>query len=478
MQQDGDLLLVHTSNDLNQLFDVSQPLQLPSPSTLPGRTSTGAHTALADGLLCVSHNDTLEVWGLDDPAQPQRLASFALLEDSYWLAMDDSLLAVRRNPDMLDLYGLQNPANPQLVSTLTGLDGGEIRLEGRTLLAASDSLRVISLQNPALPVEQGAFFNNGYYNLDLELDAARAAVSTIDSLFVYDLSDPWAPELLLSEGTLQNRAFDLHGARIVGTGLGRVRSWVGFANLGLVELGLHWTGDAANGARLAGNHALLALGNAGLATIRLDAPGGPEEALERRDLGPAAIDRWQQKLVVLQSFGGMQLHDITDPAMPQLLGSSEIDGYDLRTAAGHAYVISYASGSDSLSSYDITGAGAPLAIGAIELPPILPVVDMLVISDRLLIMDALGAIIEYDLADPSQLQLLAEWPPTSLGSPSCIDEVDGLGVLGGNGEGLIYARDGAVPQEIALFQVDEGEQIRDCRLDWTVSTSGWPRRAG
>lgn len=410
---DGGLLAAFTDDGVTALLDVDDPASLPERSAIPDGAEypNSARKDLADGLFVQMREDTLDVWGLDDPSSPQLLSSTVLGPDAHFVSLDDSLLAVVRAPGEIDVFDLRVPSSPQLASTIEDVaEYGVPELSGRTLLAMTDSLRLFSLENVAQPERLAAVQGGMIYGW--ATDGEHAIVSDADSVRVHDLSIPGQPQFVAAAAALRAHGLALRGNRVVVGADTRVHCLQGQPPTGLVQTGLHFVGGMAEGLYRGGSVLWASLGLGGLASFDLDPSGPLVEAVPRRQTtGAWGSVGWQQHLVLATYPEGLRLFNTSDPLIPQLLDEDpEGDDRVICGENGQVWMIQDGIlGQDTLRGWSIAGdvlqrlGTCATTVGGST--------SSLAVSEGKLMQLTFNGCELFDLTDPGAPQSLGVWIP-------------------------------------------------------------------
>lgn len=367
----GTLAYVADAGGGLQVVDVADP-------TLPQLIGSVAVTHAVD--LAVVGNyafvvdrlgSSLVVVDLTDPTHPQVVSEFAALASPYKLAVHGTLayLTAEGQLNGIMVIDISDPLQPSLVGWQAMSSVNDIAVTDRGLgyAAASWAFRVLDITNPeCAPVfaEVSAFSGEPGYGL-VVADRYAYVAAGLD-LRIVDVADPAAPVIVSSLDT---------AARDVVVS-GTCAYVVDEEALKIVDVGrptdprLLGTVDTPGEAMrlvVAGEHAYVADGLAGLTVIDIIEPDAP------RIVGQFDTPGIAQDLVVVGSlayvverYSGLQVIDIADPEHPQLVGSLATPGEFSGVAVDgpRAFI---AAGSRGLLVVDVAEPTCPALIAGVRL---------------------------------------------------------------------------------------------------------------
>jgi hypothetical protein len=360
-----------------RVLDVSDPAQPVSVGFLPGVEGEGLALSPNGGWMAVYREGCpgpyegcgdVYVYELSNPDQPRLRSTIATTGQSD-AAIAGGLLLVLAGE--LHLYDLADVSNPVLVGSLsvagaTALDA----TPNRSVLAAARhrGLRVLSAADPANPVELGALPTPGAM-LDGFLLGTRSVRLDESGLRVHDLSDPTLPVEIAS-----------------------------------LDLGpLTWDGQAVR----VGEFALVRhLSTREVVVVDLSDPADPGIA------ATFTLDGFAQHLAVADGLayfsshgglGGVDVWDVSDPALPLELGRIEAGRCIENVAVDHArgYFWFGCSTSGFVGIMDLSAPLDPLLLGSLPLDHPRGADVLLPYGGELDFADFSAPVNRVDVSDPS-----------------------------------------------------------------------------
>jgi hypothetical protein len=343
-------VICHVSESLISVFDLSAP----DPVEPWVRTEIdGAISALVnDSTLFVGTRDGLELYSLEDPANPAQLSTLDMPEVVTLCHSDTLLLAgLKEIPDIgVAVVDIRNPENPQQLAMVeTAVEEGSVtayktpvRIRTHDHLAfiaagGSAELFVLNLEDPANPpLPTHLMVNDGRWSwpasLDLAFPYAYMGVRGNSSSFIkIDVSDATAPDIADIFAEPSSVLFTVAQGDILYVA-GEERLWIyqvldpettellaSYSNLyGLTRLAVQ------------GDH-LYATRNDTLVVLTVSDPAQVEAAgLWVSETGPfQALEVTADRIFLLANSGStssLEIVDAADPAQPEILSSTPLTG--------------------------------------------------------------------------------------------------------------------------------------------------------
>ena len=299
------------------------------PSRIGAYDTTGSPLAVVVSGQCAyiaKSSGGLEVVDLSSPTAPVALASY-FTADVYDVAISEPYAYVASASAGMQVVDIADPAAPSYLSWLD-LDYANCVALGKAHIYVGDSwsFRVIDVTDPAAPVEV-ASYEIGVDIDDIAVVDRYAFVSAGQGLGVIDVSDPYAPSLAawcdLSRHTR---------GLCVANGYAYVASNIGWDIIDIsdplapVRVGGYSEGEAPYQTAIYGDFAYLARGNAGLQVIDISDPFLPGRVgnLDSRYAHDIAIR--PPYALLLDTFDGLMLIDISSPISLALAGGYDVPG--------------------------------------------------------------------------------------------------------------------------------------------------------
>ncbi len=453
-----DGLLLSWGHDSLRFWDATLPGTLDWLASWEDPTSTSAHTAQEGRLFCMSREDSLYVLDIADPALPVPFWRGELQEGSYWIDLEDSLLSVQRTDAALDLIDLSDPFNPAFQSTITGLHEylPQPARRGQYLLALMDSLRLYSLADPASPLPLSALPLPDSLAIDgLDMGGGKAACTDFDGFLVFDLSNPLDPQLSHFQEVYAGFELPrLRADRLVVAGRNKCRMLdLDSAGLPLDERLVYTGSSAPQGLHTVGSHALLGLNIAGMVTVDLNAPGGPQEVGDRGSWPVVrALDGQGNWLAIASDGDGLQILDASDPLNLQTVWTAPSSPFDdFRVDNG----LLFGWNTDSLFVLDPSPPNSPVLRDA--LPHSGYYISDIALGDGVLIASYVfdDEVEFFDISDPEAVTSLGPWTPAGLDGPRGGDIDGGHGVLASYDSLLLFSLASGQPELRSALPAEE-----------------------
>jgi len=263
-------------------------------------------------------NFGLLIVDVSDPASPTQVGQYAISGGAEDLVLAPPYLFVASG-NGLAMIDILDPTNPSSIGFIP-LSSRVFAVDavGSLVLAGTQNLEVISFANPAAPVTLASYPQPSTVT-DVEADGTLVYVCDFErGLSVLDLSDPLAPVLVGSQGTLHNALCLSVDAPLVMTGdtsglsVFDATNPVSVSRSGRLEL----DGSIAALA-LSNDNLFIADQSRGLVSVRIDPIHGPVE-VGRLEVagGLRALELSGEHLYAAADDVTLRVIDISDPAHP------------------------------------------------------------------------------------------------------------------------------------------------------------------
>jgi hypothetical protein len=420
LEVNGNVAFVQTGlgSTLTPGFIEAVNVQDPSNPSLLSRFGLGVASGLSadGGFLCVARREGMEIFDVDNPADPRSVTTFdtpgyardVVLADGYAYVADDSV--------GFTIIDLRDPVRPILVANLGEAYAEQVEVDGQRALVygeASGRVAVYDISNPSSPIRLGVLDD-----LRRPLTAAgNLGFSAYRGLRVYDIADP------------------IHATRI------------GIYPLGCVPCQVV----------VSGNTAFVANGDLGLAILDISDPTNPRELANHL---PAPGDEFVHGVSVVGHYvylskwyvDGIEVVDVSDLANPVSVVTLPLEPLGpMRLTAARAYV---PTTHDGVVVLDITDPSRPREIGRsgdLVLPGssntrIYYADELAVVGDQVVV-KGFGEmpVLVVDCADASSIQVVTNLTPAWV-LPSALDaQQDNVIVAGRHGAAIYDLGDPSVP---------------------------------
>jgi hypothetical protein len=430
--------------------------ELHAPGTTPlvaeeARFVRPYRTATEGDLLLVADLAGLKVFDLADPSAPVQIGALNTPGVCWDVAVSGDVAYLADEFAGLAIVDLADPTRPHVLATqpIPGLTFG-VDVAGDLVACAAmfgGGLFLVDVSEPAAPVIVGS--NPGVALRDVVLTGgiACAISGSPTGLMSFDVSDPVAPqEIDFASLDTEPRALAVNDG-LVCVAMASTFEYAGGMAIGVLsgsgDLAVTASldlGAPAHGASLAGN--LACVGAGAMWVFDVSSPGSP---VPLADVGASAYGtEIVAQRAILASGSALQIHDLTSPSDPVLVG--EVPTTPLVRAVGATDGLA-CIGDGSLQIYTLEDPAAPQRVAELDLNPLdlvvsgeriyaagsaLAVVDAADPADPLIVHEAAtstslgialhpdGALLctggtqevaVYDLADPDHPQLAASWAP-------------------------------------------------------------------
>ncbi len=196
---DGDVAYVANTIGGLLMYDISDPAQ---PRAI-GAAQTGAWAvgvAAHNGVAYVAAGESgLHIFDVSTPSEPERLAIFETLDRASDVVVDGDVCYVGVGESGIQILDVSNPASPALLGA-TSVGGGyinNITLDGDVLYAAAHraGLRIVDVSDSAAPVVIGSYLGvNEVY--DVDVFAQQAYLVDEEGFRVLNVQNPASPSLI------------------------------------------------------------------------------------------------------------------------------------------------------------------------------------------------------------------------------------------------------------------------------------------
>ncbi len=285
----------------------------------------------------------LQIVDVADPIHPQILGEYdpgiaisdvRVIGQYAYLATDTALISVN----------VSNPAAPALASSLPGLIE-ELGVNGGHLVGLGGfSLRVYSLQNPAVPAAVGTY-SAGTSILGLGVGGGYAYINVVgQGMRVISLANPATPTLAGSNGTVYYGQPAVTGGRLYymsasGVNVATLSNPTAPALLGSWSAGLSFPTELA----VSGTTVYVA-DTLGLRTLNASSPAAITPLATRRVGGYTSDVAIRDGYAYLASDDNFIVIDLSDPLSPQIASTVSLTPWVRAVALGtnHAYAVTEA----------------------------------------------------------------------------------------------------------------------------------------
>lgn len=261
---------------------VAQTVRLEAVGEIPGPVEL---VRARGDYVYVSGGHTFTIYGVSDPARPEKLGSQAFPQEIWGFRLSSDRAYVGANFFGLGIVDISDPARPVLLGQHKTLGQTKIGAVADTKVGIIDHMEgfvLIDVSEEAAPVEIGSFFLDGYARDVVTLGSMAYATDSPSGLYVFDLSRPGMPEPV---GVVHapNAPRDIEvapgtGARptlIVGAGGGNVQVYDVSDPSAPARLVTVETPGRASRVSVVGQHVFVADSNAGVQVVDLSTPGTP-----------------------------------------------------------------------------------------------------------------------------------------------------------------------------------------------------------
>jgi hypothetical protein len=365
----------------------------------------------------------LAVLDISDPDAPSFVANSdgSVSDFVFDVALRGDYAYLGQGDDGVQIVDISDPNNPGIAGNRAASTGaGQITIDGSRAYVARGGFGfdILNLTNPIAPALAGTFDTIGFAYEAAVLPGDRLAVAdNIDGTVIYDISTPATPGVLGNYGfspyrlvALDDRVFTVHGSAITPRIL-----LVDFQTpASPVEIGQIDFDGLSKAVSVGVNHILVANNERGVVMLDSTNPVAPT-VVGRVDIGfdarkvghvngfGVASTSYDSNIAVIDpqpggptlvttinnqfqtndlvgygtrlyvasgQFGGLRIHDMSNPSIPQFLGSVAPAGKTVwQIAAAGDFVYSGYVNDTDLLVIDVSNPAAPATVGS---PYVLP----------------------------------------------------------------------------------------------------------
>ena len=444
-----------------------------------------------------SMHRALLVYSIHDPEAPELVTSVPLRDWAEVIHCHDGMAYIAGG-DTLAVYDIFEPANPQLVSELV-VPGFiyDLDVEGNVcaLATGESGLVLVNVSDPGFPSVLGSFVPPSWQGVAISVDLRgdRVLMGLYDSndgyFYWFDVADPTAPAVLSSLSyhhpitqvhliddeplglvaagwQLVSLALsDTEPIEVLGTRRGSGERLFIFDDLA-VSMYFH-TGDSmflsltdpvhpvwlatmerfAFDAARKSQYLILARGDAGLGIVQITDPAAvPIVGVEYSDVGRTTLYATSAPAIILElsaSLGRARLVDVSDPAHPVARGTLPLNAPSWAAVRQEQAVILDANGARLV---DLANPDAIVTLGTVILPA--TTARLTWVDDIYYVAAAANGLVIMDATDPLQPVELGRF--STPGSVRNVAMADGFAVIGDYASGIrtVDVSDPAAPFEI------------------------------
>jgi hypothetical protein len=348
------------------VVDVSKPAA-PIALGAPNPPLFGSSLAAAGSLVAVNTNDGLKIVDVSNPVLPRTVGSLGI--SGVGVALSGGYAYVRvpvaGNPGHTDLavVDVRTPSAPALRSQVYIAGGDRVEVAGSyAYVTTGSSLAIYYVGNPSSPQLSGTVaIPNGAR--ELAVAGNTAYVGNLSRIYSVDVSNRSSPRIL---GSVAAVATDLalSGSKLYALS-GSQFKVINVANPAAPQVLGTGTGFSAWAITVLGNLALLASpapGDLGLHVVDVSVPSAPQSLSELPGVVGNSDIAASGSLVAVNTNDGLQLVDVSDPEVPDTVGSLGIMGVGVALSGGYAYVrvpVAGNPGHTDLAVVDVRTPSAP-----------------------------------------------------------------------------------------------------------------------
>ncbi len=422
------------------VVDPAHPAEIPHSLALGRVYAVSAAGRYVYVSTCYASPDLVHVLDALDPAAPVLAGSCEVPDRVYGIALDGGRLYAAHSygPTLIDV---SVPMSPTVTATC-GIGGRAIAAQGMYAYSAGDDLYVIDVSDPENPMPSLVDTGLGYANGRIALSSGRLYVPDLyGGLRIYDVSTPSAPALVGVSAEPEGG----YGVAPVAD-LAYVASPGGLYVLDVADaaatsvVGSDRTWGGVSDVCIVGRYAYVALADAGLRIIDLEASGGPVEVGSYRppDGCMRSVDvAWPYLYGGTRSSdsGGFVVIDISDASNPTAVGSFVSDpiGGDcppVVTASG-GYVYLPTRCESALKVIDVTDPANPTQVTTCATSSCMSCESRVSVFGSMAYAARLGGVDILDLSDPGLPVNLGSVPGADGACMAVAGIVDGSLVVSG-----------------------------------------------
>jgi len=391
-----------------------------------------------------SYLDEVQVVDALDPGAPVLAGSCQVENRVFGIAVDGNRLYAAYYGGTI-LIDVSTPAAPAVVSTCSDAPGRAIAGEGMYAYTARDDLYVVDFSDAENPVASLVDTSVGFANGRIVLDGNRLYVpDAYDGLRIYDITTPSAPALVgvsaAPEGGLSVAPVaDL--AYVASAGGLYILDVADAAAMSVVGSDRTWGG--VTDVCIVGRYAYVALAEAGLRIIDLEASGGPVEVGSYRipDGCMRSVDvAWPYLYggtMSSDSSTGVVVLDISNAGNPTFVGSwvsPDIMGCPPGVKAAGGYVYASTRCESDIRVIDVTDPANPTQVATCATSSPLSCYSEVSVFGSVGYVPSQNGVDVLDLSDPTLPVNLGSVPGAPAGWVFTAGIVDGSLIVSGEND--------------------------------------------
>jgi len=303
----------------------------------------GSSLAASGSLVAVNTNDGLQVVDVSDPALPVTIGTLGIFGTGVATTGQYAYVRVpvAGNPGHTDLavVDLRTPSSPTLASQVFVAGGDRVEVAGTyAYVTTGSALAIYDVANPAAPQLRGSItIPNGAR--ELALAGNTAYVGNLSTVYSVDVSNRASPRIVGSVATVST---DL---AVAGTKLyalsGSQFKIIDVSNPAVPLVLGTGSGFGAWSIAVLGNLALLASPAAnelGLYLVDVSVASAPQTLAELPGVVGNSDIAASGSLVTVSTNNGLQVVDVSDPTLPENIGTLGIFGTGVAMTGQYAYL--------------------------------------------------------------------------------------------------------------------------------------------
>jgi hypothetical protein len=303
----------------------------------------GSSLAASGSLVAVNTNDGLQIVDVSDPTLPETIGTLAVNGTGVAMAGQYAYLRVpvAGNPGHTDLavVDLRTPSSPRLASQVFLPGGDRVEAAGTyAYVTTGSALAIYDVANPAAPQLRGSItIPNGAR--ELAIAGNTAYVGNLSTVYSIDVTNRASPRIV---GQVAAVSTDL---ALAGTKLyalsGSQFKIIDVSNPGVPLVLGTGTGFSAWSIAVLGNLALLASpapNELGLYLVDVSVPSAPRTLAELPGVVGNSDIAASGSLVAVTTNDGLQVVDVSDPTLPEAIGTLGVFGTGVAMTGQYAYL--------------------------------------------------------------------------------------------------------------------------------------------
>jgi hypothetical protein len=386
------------------VFDVSIPSD-PVPLGSPNPPFDGLSLAAAGTLVAVNSGSGLRILDVSEPVLPEVIGHLAIAGRGIAMTTQYAYLRVpvSGSPAHIDLavVDLRTPSSPRLLSQVYIAGGDRVEVAGSYVyVTTGTALAIYDVSNPSSPQLRGAVtIPNGA--VELAVSGNTAYVGNLSAVYSVDVTNRASPRII---GSVAAVATDLvvAGTRLYALSGSQFRV-IDVANpaaprvLGTGSAYSAWNGAVMGSALLLASPAPNELG---LYAVDVSTPSAPQLVADLPgDVGN--IDTAAAgSLAAVTTNDGLQIVDVSDPVLPEVIGSLAIAGRGVALAGQYAYLRVSVAGSPAhmdLAVIDLRTPSSPRLLSQVYVAG----GDRVEVAGSYAYLTTGSALAIYDVANPA-----------------------------------------------------------------------------